>query len=305
MSQESEPAERFGVFWRGRDVGRPGRSAAPPVATSPTNDDVRDRYTRHQELRGLAPGSIEKRTIALTALDRWLGGRSYFEMTGDDFAAFLDERDLADRSRYAWVSHVHCFFTWAIDEELAVVDPTAKITRPKLRRLVPRPIQTGDLADAIERADPMVRCWLHLAAYQGLCVREMARLDREDVLDTEGHLRVSHGKGGTAQRVIPLHPDVRDALRALPMPRAGAVFRRPMGARYTPKALSVAFNKALSDLGVDETPRQLRHWFGVHFLTSTGDLVAAQKMMGHRHPATTANYLTPDRPPPAGESPRR
>jgi len=61
-----------------------------------------------------------------------------------------------------------------------------------------------------------VRCWLLLAAYQGLRCQENAGLKREDVLYELDLLRVVHGKGGK-QRLIPLHPEVRRATMALPI----------------------------------------------------------------------------------------
>jgi integrase len=51
------------------------------------------------------------------------------------------------------------------------------------------------------------------------------------------NLRVVHGKGGK-ERMVPLHPDVLGALRALPMATRGIIFRRCDGSPYTPDHLS-------------------------------------------------------------------
>ena len=64
---------------------------------------------------------------------------------------------------------------------------------------------------------------LSLAAYAGLRCQEIAGLDREDVLEAKGLLRVVKGKGGV-ERIVPLHPEALAALRCLPMPRSGALF---------------------------------------------------------------------------------
>jgi integrase len=132
----------------------------------------------------------------------------------------------------------------------------------------------------------------------------MAGLDREDVLEGEGLLRITQGKGGT-ERVIPLHPDVLAALVALPMPESGVIFRRPWCRdRWPAHNVSHTINTYLHSLGIDSTAHALRHWFGTTIYQLTKDIRLTQELMGHSGPNTTAIYtnsqelhLTGDEPP--------
>lgn len=247
-----------------------------------------------QRRRGLLPRSIEKRQGSLVSFARWLGQRGLLEATRADVEAFLDARQIGARTRYAWLSHLHGFYRWAVAEDLMAEDPTAKITRPKLRRSLPRPVSTNELRTALDAASARQRCWLLLAAYQGLRCQEIAGLRREDVLDSEGLLRVTHAKGGN-ERLLPLHPEVLTSLVEMPMPRIGWVFTRPRGGKYTPAQVSEEFNVFLRAVGSTATAHQLRHWFGTELYKTTHDLRLTQEMLGHANPSTTAVYTAFDR----------
>lgn len=258
------------------------------------NDEIIRLYARDLERRGMLANSTAKRCADLRSFSRGIGERPFFELTKDDIHAFLDRRDIGTRARYSWISNIHCLYRWAIEEELTTSDPTIKIQRPKLRRGLPRPASSKELAIAIKGATPTVKCWILLAAYQGLRCQEIGGLRREDVLEEEGLLRIIHGKGGH-ERMLPLHPKVYEALRCLPMPKQGWVFRAPNGGKYNPQYISVNFNAALRHLGVEATAHQLRHWFGSNLYAKTHDLRVVQEMMGHSSPTTTSIYTAFDR----------
>jgi integrase/recombinase XerC len=225
---------------------------------------------------------------------RALGERDILDATREDVETFLDHRNIGPRTRYSWLSHLHAFYLWATLEELTDCDPTARITRPKVRRPLPRPAPTEAVMCALAAGSPEQRTWVLLAAFQGLRCMEIAGLQREDVLETEGLLRVVHGKGGV-ERIMPLHQDVLDALLNLPMPRSGWIFRRSMGGPYKPDQMSTAFNNFLRDARVQVTAHQFRHWFGTHLYASTRDLRLVQEMLGHASPVTTTIYVAFDR----------
>ena len=242
------------------------------------------------ERRGLLESSIIKREICLKALMRWLGSPdAIFDVTPEQLNEFLDGRNIGPRTRFTWLANLHSFYEWAVEARLTPSDPTVSIVRPKLRRTLPRPADTSDLSHLIDMAPPKERCWVVLAAYQGLRCQEIAGLRREDVAETDGLLRVVHGKGAN-ERMLPLHPEVLRALRELPMPRVGWVFTRCRGGKYSANALSMYFNRFLHEAGVTCTAHQLRHWFGTHLYQSTNDLRLTQEMLGHSDPGTTAVY---------------
>lgn len=247
------------------------------------------QYTRSLDRRGLAKGTIDRRRLVLERFSEWLEPRPLIAASTADVETFLDQRRrLSSRTRYGWISHLHCFYEWAIIEELTDTDPTGRIDRPKLRQLLPRPISEADLAMAIEAADRTMRAWLYLAAYGGLRCAEISRLDGPDVNDAEMSLRVL-GKGDK-ERTVPMHPRVLLALRDVGVPRSGPVFRRPGGSRIPPAMVSREGSLYLASLGITATMHQLRHRFGTRALEATGDLRAVQELLGHASPTTTAIY---------------
>lgn len=259
-----------------------------------TNDELLRLSRLDQKRRGLQPRSIECRQGRIETFMRWLGERSAVDATREDIETFLDARNIGPRTRYGWLSHLHSFYEMLERSDVEVVDPTVRIPRPKLPRLLPRPAASADLERALGAAEPKHRCWITLAAFEGLRCQEIAGLRCEDVVETEGLLRVVHGKGGH-ERLLPLHPVVLESLRLLPMPRVGWVFLRPRGGRYSPEDLSHEFNSFLRDVDVPSTAHQLRHWFGTNLYGQTHDLRLTQEMLGHSNLATTAIYTAFDR----------
>ena len=124
---------------------------------------------------------------------------------------------------------------------------------------------------------------LSLAAFGGLRVAEIAGLDRDDIIEAKGLVRVRHGKGDK-ERIVPLHPDVLTALRVLPMPRCGPIFVRPHGGKFPPNRLGVVVARYLRDLSIDATAHQLRHWFATSVYAATHDIRVTQEFLGRSRP---------------------
>lgn len=264
------------------------------VSTAMTNDDLIAAHHLDQVRRGLMPNSIIRRDRCLKTFGKHIHPRSLLSATREDIEKFLDARDIGSRTRYSWLSHLHGFYEWAIRDEVGTDDPTTRIIRPKMRRALPRPAATDELRHALDKAIPRHRCWILLGAYMGLRCQEIAGMRREDVLDSEGLLRVTKAKGGH-ERMLPLHEEVAQALKDLPIPRIGWVFLRPRGGPYPPAQLSFEFNRFLHQVGVDASAHQLRHWFGTNLYAQTHDIRLTQEMLGHANPATTAIYTAFDR----------
>lgn len=249
-------------------------------------------YRRDLQRRGLAKSSIDVRLRILRRLEDWLQ-RPLDDITTDEIEVWLDELGLADRTRYAYVSHVACYFKWAVLTKRCGSDPTLEIVRPKMGRLLPRPISDGDLIVAMQCAPPKMRAWLALGAYGGLRCQEIAFLERSEVQEQHSPpiLVVLHGKG-RKQRVVPLAEDVETALRVYGLPSSGPVFPHPSNPKIpiAPWRVSHDIGRYLKDLGIQATAHQLRHWFGTNVYGRTGDLRLTQELLGHSNPSVTAGY---------------
>lgn len=242
-------------------------------------------YRRHLLRRHLQPSTIERYLTDLRAYERGLGV-GLLEATPRDVEAFLDTRDHAARSRYRWLSEISRFYQWAIAAGHAQSDPTATIARPRLSRLLPRPSTDSEIDAAIDTAGSQMAAWLTLMSYAGLRCAEVATLDRSSI--GSASLRVV-GKGGH-ERVVPMHPRVRQALDRAVLAKSGPAFRTADGRPFSPKEVSRRTSAYLEGLGVSSTGHQLRHAFGTRAYRVSRNLRAVQELMGHQDPSTTASY---------------
>lgn len=253
-----------------------------------------DAHLNHLRLRDLAPTHIRSRHRAVTRLAVYLD-RDATTATTDDLMDYLPRlpRTTA-RSRYAEHSHLACFFAWTTEQGITASDPMRSVPRPKLTRLLPRPMSEEDVHVAIENAPPRLRVCLVLAAYQGLRACEIAALQRTDILDTAPvPVLIAHGKG-RKDRVVPLGERALAELRAFGMPSRGPLLPRidlrEPGRPISAHRVSTMVNDYLHGLGITDTLHTLRHRFATRAYASTQDVLVVAALLGHEDPATTAGY---------------
>lgn len=262
------------------------------LTDSMTVEGVIQGYQAALTRRGYADKTIRRRGTSLMLIATHLSPTTPWEWQPSDIDAFLDSRDLRPQSRYRWLSDLHIFYEWAIREGLTELDPTVLMDRPRLPRYQPRPIGEADLEVAISCAPPMMRAWLMLAAYAGLRASEVAAVERGDLLDGDD-LLIVHGKG-SKERIVPVRPDVLEALRRHGLPGAGLVFTRPDGTPWPGQKVSLYASRFLKGLGIDATLHQLRHRFATKAYQACSDIRVVQELLGHASPTTTAVYAAWD-----------
>lgn len=253
-------------------------------------------FTRDLTRRNLAVSTIEDRRRLLNRFLKNIQPDDERSCTQADIERWLDGCSIGPRSRYSYISSFACYFGWLVEMGHRDDDPTVGIRRPKLGRLLPRPVGEADLQFALESADPRMRAWLALAAFDGLRCGEIANLRREDVIDDQVPplLIVRQGKGGK-DRILPLNPVVEEALRAYGL-RRGWLFTLNDGRHIGPRTLSCYIGRYLRGLGIASSAHRARHKFGTDvYRESGGDLRLTQEMLGHGDPKTTAIYADFDR----------
>jgi len=251
--------------------------------------DPIDGYILDMKRRGLAENTLKTRERCLRLFARDGG----FQRNREQIEAWLDGRHLSAKSRSVWLSHLGCFYAWQVETGLIASNPTAGIRPPKLRRNLPRPIPDADLTRALTKASDLHRLWLLLGAFEGLRCQEIAGLAREDVLASEGLLRVVEAKGGH-ERLVPLHREVLEALETYGMPDRGPLFVNRSGKRVSPGDVSHQLGDYLRSLGIGSTPHALRHFFGTRTLQQCHDVRVVQELLGHRDISSTAVYTAFD-----------
>jgi site-specific recombinase XerC len=273
-----------------------------PVSEGVSDDELIELYAKYQRDRNLADKTVENTSRILHVFLRH-NPQGFAQVTEEDAERTLDARkalakksgrDFGPRSRQLWLSMVGTFYVWAIRHGHLETNPANLIDRPKLRRALPRPMVETDLSRAIDVATPDMKAILHLGAGAGLRCAEIAGLRVDDIDFEAATIRVVHGKGDK-ERMVPLHPYVADALRSMPMPESGPVFRSRRDLRpYTPAYLSIVINRHLQAVGVKSTAHSLRHSYATEVYRVTGDLRLTQELMGHESPTTTAIYTKAD-----------
>jgi integrase/recombinase XerD len=145
-----------------------------------------------------------------------------------------------------------------------------------------------------------------LSAKAGLRAGEIAKLTWDMVLDPTGNiasvieLRDHAAKNGSG-RLIPVHPDLRQALAAYRSRSTGIgpVIRSERGGAMTPLSIVVWFNRAFHAIGLDGCSS---HSGRRTFITRAarlvhkagGSLRDVQLLAGHRSIQTTQRYIDGD-----------
>jgi integrase/recombinase XerC len=249
-------------------------------------------FIKHAVPEGEAfePGTIEQ-----IHLRRWL--RSLYDQ---QLAATTIARKL---------SSVKAFFRYLVRDEQLEVDPTARLSAPKLPKPAPRFLSADDAARLVQAPEgdgPIAlrdRAVLELVYGAGLRVSEAVSLDLQDVQAAEGVVRVT-GKGRKV-RVVPIGRfavlaietwrAVRSQLRGKTGLHATALFLNNRGDRLSVRAVQrlVASSRgACRQTGA--TPHWLRHACATHMLGSGADLRTIQEQLGHASLQTTQRYTHVD-----------
>lgn len=254
------------------------------------------RFRAYQRERNLSAMTVQNCRHLHHRYLRWLAdhGLTLGTATRDDVAAFVASRPVAPSTRYSYISRLASLYAWLVDEGHVANDPTSRVARPLLPEQVPRPIGTTDLEVALRTAAPRNRAFLTLAAFAGLRCKEIAGLRVNDLLtESSPPILVVTSPKGRRERVVPIHDNVRVAVRLWGPPRAGFVFplRGDPSTPIRPHTVSHEGNKHLHESGVSATMHHLRAWFLTSIHNQTKDMRLAQELAGHRSLASTAGYV--------------
>ncbi len=205
---------------------------------------------------------------------------------------------------------VRGFFAWLRETGIIESDPAVRLVTPKRGRTLPRVATATTLAQVLSElnaaaaeGDPILlrdAAVLEVLYATGIRVSELCGIDRDDIDDERGTVRVT-GKGDR-ERVVPIGAPARAALqaylvRARPaLAVAGdpgqALFLGARGGRLGVRAVHAIVSKRLG-AELDATalgPHALRHSAATHLLDGGADLRAVQEILGHASLGTTQIY---------------
>lgn len=273
------------------------------VADSPTpelmtntqaGDAIVRRFLDECEARGLAATTITDRKRNLRRLAEWANSP----------ILFLDEAQLRDwqiheskrvlpQSLHSYLVAIRAFYAWAHARGLLDVDPAASLDLPRLPKRLPDPIAEDVFRRCVEDAPPDMAAILGLAGFAGLRAVEIARLAWPAVRWGDKSLRLD-GKG-SKERIVPMEGELPGLLAALATRRGPVIPRRDGQARHNePHTISQRANVWLHDHDSPWTLHKLRHRFGTMVVRRGGNVVAAQRLLGHASLSTTQIYVDVD-----------
>jgi integrase/recombinase XerD len=224
----------------------------------------------------------------------------------------LSRSGLAGSTQARKLSALRQFFQFAYSDGMRGDDPTDTVDAPKRQRPLPKVLDGGEIetlisaarADAETPEGKRLLCILEVLYASGLRVSELVTLSHAAVRHRETVF--VRGKGGR-ERIVPLNPHARDAIRNYLDVRAeflpGAP-RKAIAERYLFPSRSAEGHltrrrchqmlKALAlKANVDPdklSPHVLRHAFATHLVEGGADLRSVQMLLGHADVGTTQIY---------------
>jgi integrase/recombinase XerD len=227
-----------------------------------------------------------------------------------DFVFSLKDLGLSPATIRRHVSSIRTYFAFLTGEGKITNDPSDRLESPRRGRTLPDTLSVKEveaLLGSPHPDEPMAwrdRTLLELAYGAGLRVSELCGLEKDQVLASEGLVRV-FGKGGK-ERLVPIGRSVISALSVYlhtlrpELDRGRTQNRLLLNARGTPLSRVGAWgivkrHAERARMSKRVTPHTLRHSFATHLLEGGADLRAVQEMLGHADLSTTQIYTHVDR----------
>ena len=266
--------------------------------------------------RGASQNTLSAYRRDLLDFAGFMKAGSFSLATREDVKAYLQglsRSGMAGSSQARKLSALRQFFSFAYSEGFRPDDPTDAIEAPRRERPLPK-VLSGEEIDAliaaarvdIETSNEAKRlvCILEILYASGLRISELVTLLHAAVRNRETIF--VRGKGGK-ERIVPLNPPAREAIKAyldvraefLPLgPRRALAERYLFPSRsaegYLTRRRCHQMLKALAlkaNIDPDKlSPHVLRHAFATHLVEGGADLRSVQTLLGHADVATTQIY---------------
>lgn len=225
------------------------------------------------------------------------------------YLASLADAGLAASTRARRLSSARQLHRFLYEDGLRDDDPSARISGPRKGRTLPKTLTEAEVTALLDAArapgksgahDIRLICLMELLYATGMRVTEMVTLP---VAAARGEPRMIlvKGKGGK-ERMVPLSPPARDALKAWLVVRDEAKTSKASPFLFPSSGKGghltrVRFHQIIKDLAVRAgvspakvSPHTLRHAFATHLLAHGADLRSIQQLLGHANVSTTEIY---------------
>lgn len=248
--------------------------------------------------KGWTPQTRERYVRRIRSAQEWLVSRnvSLVDARPKDLQAYLFSTSATAGNRNNIRQALIAFGDFLVDQEWVEGNAGRQLPRLPTQRSMPKALEAAQahrIAQAAREYDLVPRGLILLYLYTGLRRDEGRLLEWSHI--SEGYDWVRFPGKGNKVREIPLHSDVRDALRSIRTlnldPRWVFPSSRRNGKPYS-KPWVQALMKDLGDLvGIPELhAHMLRHTVATRLLEQGEDIRTVQEWLGHAELSTTQIY---------------
>ncbi|HTO17015.1 MAG TPA: site-specific tyrosine recombinase XerD [Edaphocola sp.] len=227
------------------------------------------------------------------------------------FLEFINDEEYAAASQARVISSLRAFFSFLIQEQEIIINPTQFLETPKLQRKLPDVLsieEIDQMLNCIDRSKPDGQrnlAMLETLYSCGLRVTELIQLKISNLYLEVGYIRVL-GKGNK-ERLVPIGDDAvkyiniyKDTIRVhLPVVKGQEdfLFLSKFGKILSRVMIFMIIKKLAKQAHIEKNihPHTFRHSFATHLIENGADLRAVQEMLGHQSITTTEIYTHLDR----------
>lgn len=199
------------------------------------------------------------------------------------------------------LSVIKTFFTWLVDEEIILRNPSSRIKQIKLPKRLPKALNALELEALREACEtPRERALIEVMYSTGCRLSEVSHMTREKIDWSNGSISVI-GKGNK-ERIVYLNPKAMYYLeRYLKECKDDdnecefvfSTIRRPYR-QMKNKTIQDAIDKIASRTNINKnvTPHVFRHTMATLAMENGIELGDLQQLLGHENPSTTLRYAS-------------
>jgi integrase/recombinase XerD len=255
---------------------------------------LRQRFFDDLRLRNYAPRTIQTYVAAVARFARHFA-KSPAHLGPEEVRSYQLHL-LHQRASWSQFNQVVCALRFLYRVTLGRPDVVTMIRYGKRPKTLPAVLSRSEVLRLFAALpDNRYRTLIRTTYACGLRLAEVVHLRIADIESSRGVLVVRQGKG-RKDRLVPLSPALLAELRAYWRRYRPADWlfpgQRP-GQPLHPGSLQRNFARIVRPLrlGKRVSVHTLRHSYATHLLEAGVDVVTLQRLLGHRHLATTALYL--------------
>lgn len=228
-----------------------------------------------------------------------------------EFLIWLSELGAQASTQARVISGIKSFFTYLLEEQLIINDPSALLETPKITRKLPDTLnihEIDQLINVIDASKPegmRNKAIMEVMYGCGLRVSELTELKISNIYEQSEFIKVV-GKGNkerivpigaTALKFIKIYIDEVRVHLAIKKGNEDYIFLNRFGSKLSRISIFNLTKSLAVAAGIQKTisPHTLRHSFATHLIEGGADLRAIQEMLGHASITTTEIYTHLDR----------